>query len=103
MLLWRLLSQIIPTRDRLAGFMPGINTICPLCELQAETYHHLILDCPFITTVWWNSRWHIRTDAFQHLNYEDWILLLLNPQNLFPLAMEEKEEMLHYFAVSLEQ
>lgn len=102
MLLWRLLSQIMPTRARLAGFIPGINTTCPLCELQVETYHHLILDCPVITAVWWNSKWHIRMAAFQHLDYADWILLLLDPQNVFPLSEEDKEEMLHYFAISLE-
>lgn len=71
LLLWRLLSQILPSRERLAGIIPDIDTTCPLCELKVESYHHMLLECPFIMALWWNSRWHIRTNAFNHLTFED--------------------------------
>lgn len=97
-----LLSNILPTRGRLATCMTGIDTTCPVCDCPIESTHHILLECVLPKTLWWHSKWQIKLDGFQHLSVAEWIFLLLDPDNIFPLDKEEKHTMTHFLAVSVE-
>lgn len=51
-LLWRLLSDILPTRHKLGQIFHSGESNCLLCNAELESSHHLMLECPFITTIW---------------------------------------------------
>jgi hypothetical protein len=45
MLLWRIASNVLPTKDNLAKRLGSIDTDCPLCNEAKETITHLFFEC----------------------------------------------------------
>lgn len=101
-LLWRLILNIIPTKERLSQLFPVADPNCVLCNMVPETGHHLILDCPFTIVVWRNSKWQVNLEAFHHLTFQEWFKLLLDPRNCFPMPEDDKKEMLQFAVITLE-
>lgn len=53
--LWRLATNILPTRGNLRRRRVPIDPICPLCFQEAESSEHLFLYCPLAQQVWFSS------------------------------------------------
>ncbi|XP_068466007.1 uncharacterized protein [Phaseolus vulgaris] len=50
---WRVLMGRLPTRVSLSRRGVVVNLMmCPLCQLQVETYHHLFIECKYAQKVW---------------------------------------------------
>jgi hypothetical protein len=52
LLLWRLLHNKLPTDENLSLRGCNLPSICNLCLANAETSHHLFLQCPFALYLW---------------------------------------------------
>lgn len=94
--------DILPTRARLAHFIPNLDTIYHHCGTQVEDLPHILLACPLTKAIRLNSQWQIKIEAFSSSNPMDWIFLILDPNNIFPIDQAAKQVMIHFLAVSLE-
>lgn len=101
-LLWWILANIMPTNHRISRFISLDSENCFLCGAESEDIDHLLLECPLITAVWFNSPWQIRLDVFAGWSTHRWIEELLTPRNAFPLEDDEKRKMIVFLAVSFE-
>jgi hypothetical protein len=79
MLLWRIGTNILPTKDLLAQKV-GINdSSCPLCGEAEETGIHLFFKCNVARAIWFGSCWGLRTESLQLNSNEDILKLVLKP------------------------
>lgn len=60
LLLWKLLVDIIPTKDRIKQLIPLTDLNCYLCGQGPDNIHHLLLNCPIVILCWWNLNWVIK-------------------------------------------
>lgn len=97
-LLWRLLSDILPTKTRLGQIFPNTDPTCPLCNSAEESAIHLTLQCPFAIALWTNSKWQLRLYTFSHMPLIDWFMFILDLENTLPVPRKDKLE-IAYFAV----
>lgn len=102
-LLWKLVANILPILDRLARFVPVLNTCCYLCGEPDETSHHWLLKCPVSRFLWWNSPWKIRLEAYEHMDVQQWISMMLDKNNMLPVDQTEKLKMSVFLVVAFEQ
>ncbi|KAG6641550.1 hypothetical protein CIPAW_09G081400 [Carya illinoinensis] len=57
-LLWKILWNILPTRERLKRFISSIpSTNCHFCDGSEETLLHLFIECPLSRILWSQSNW----------------------------------------------
>lgn len=52
MLLWRVASDVLPTRSKLQRLNSGIPLECPLCQSLEENVVHLFVECSFAWAIW---------------------------------------------------
>lgn len=50
--LWKIMVNILPTKDRIKCFVPLSNLNCLLCGQEEETIQHLFLECPVSIQCW---------------------------------------------------
>ena len=81
MLLWRIASNVLPTKDNLDQRLGVSDTACPLCNEAKETIIHLFFECSVAKAIWFSSCWSIRIDTLQVANYIDIVKLVLEPPN----------------------
>ena len=46
MLIWRIVTRCLPTKESLSRFIDGGDTRCLLCNLELESFVHLFALCP---------------------------------------------------------
>lgn len=46
LVLWKVLSNVLPTKDRIKQFVPLLDLECFLCGSRIEYIHHLLFECP---------------------------------------------------------
>lgn len=51
---------------------------------------------------WRQSKWQINLAAFQHLSCHEWLEVLFNPKNCFPILDDQKVEMLLFAALTFD-
>lgn len=98
-----MLSQSLPTLDRIQRFIKANGQQCYLCDQGVESLHHLILQCPLIKHIWWNSPWKIKVELFSNMPTDEWIALILDAYNDLPLNETEKSKLLQFFVSSFER
>jgi hypothetical protein len=81
MLLWRIASNVLPTKDNLDQRLGVSDTNCPLCNEAKETIIHLFFECSVVKAIWFGSCWSIRVDTLQAANCTDIVKLVLEPPN----------------------
>jgi ribonuclease HI len=81
MLLWRIASNVLPTKDNLDQRLGVSDTACPLCNEAKETIIHLFLECSIAKAIWFGSCWSIRVDTLPAANCTDIVKLVLEPPN----------------------
>lgn len=91
LLIWKVARNILPTKSL---FKTAINhnadqILCPLCETQVETLHHLFFNCYFARILWRQSSWPIDISKFNEFPITVWINNILNPSRSLLIAKEE--------------
>lgn len=56
MLLWRIGSNSLPTKESLMLRLGSNDNLCPLCESAVKTCTHLFFKCPIARPIWFASR-----------------------------------------------
>lgn len=49
---WQLLSDSLPTKDRIVKHGITAPSSCSFCQTSGENARHLFFNCPFTTTLW---------------------------------------------------
>ena len=80
MVLWRVASDILPTKEKLARFFPAMDPKCPLCDASPESFLHLFVYCHAARFLWAGNEWGCRPDALQFDCPGQFIKFLLSPQ-----------------------
>lgn len=62
MLLWRIGSNNLPTRDKLATRICILDLSCVLCGHSFESVCHLFFHCPAARAIWFSTCWGLRSD-----------------------------------------
>uniref|UniRef100_A0A803P4L2 Reverse transcriptase n=1 Tax=Cannabis sativa TaxID=3483 RepID=A0A803P4L2_CANSA len=79
-LLWRILSGCLPLKNRL-GYILESDKVCGLCGEAFENDVHLFRDCHFARCLWFTCLWGILNSNLGNLNFEEWLLWLLEARN----------------------
>lgn len=101
-MIWRILNNIIPTKDRLQGLFQQTDLHCFLCSNANESIDHLLLDYPVAIMCWLQSPWQIRINHFTDDGSTKWFQLLLEENNCFDVEKEEKLRILIYVCIVFE-
>lgn len=76
LLLWKLCTSALPTRNILAQRMPLQDHSCVFCHNFEEKPEHLLLHYPYSTIIWSLIKHPVRIQTLQHLNLIDWIRII---------------------------
>ncbi|KAL5545578.1 hypothetical protein UlMin_005265 [Ulmus minor] len=68
LLWWQLLSNALPTRDKLNSLFFIDDILCPICMTSNETVAHLLFSCDFSRHFWLASPWNLRTELLVDLS-----------------------------------
>lgn len=49
---WRIKNNVLATRNNLAMMRIGKDSVCMMCEKAKETIEHMLLLCPWISSIW---------------------------------------------------
>lgn len=102
-LVWQILNNMIPTKDRLKHLIPLHDTSCFLCKSSLESIDHMIFEC-LITAKWWiQSPWQICISYFTCIGYVKKFSLLLDEGDLFQIDGEERPKILQFVVLVFEQ
>ncbi len=77
--MWRLGSNILPTKLNLAIRLGHGDPMCPLCGIEEESYSHLFLHCQKVRPLWFGLSWGIRTDLILASTSADFVSLVVQP------------------------
>lgn len=83
-LMWRILYNGLPTMERISTYIGGPAHPCYLCNSEPETTQHLLLQCPIVKLLWWNSPWQFIIEAFQNMDNTQWISHIYMSGNPLP-------------------
>ena len=76
MLVWRIVTRCLPTKENLRRFIGGGDTRCPLCNLGHESFVRLFFLCPGTKAIWFKSQWGLRMEVLGLSIELDFIQLL---------------------------
>lgn len=65
-MLWKIISEALPTLDRLSQILDIDGKQCYLCNDDEETKHHLLSEYMVTRRIWWNSLWNIIRQISSH-------------------------------------
>lgn len=103
LLIWKILNHDIPTLDRIQKIFSSSDQLCYLCQHGTETLHHLLLQCPLTKLLWRNSPWQIKIESFSALAVDEWVSLVMEPNNDLPLDTTEKSKIRQFLVTAFEQ
>ncbi|XP_042950095.1 uncharacterized protein LOC122282210 [Carya illinoinensis] len=103
LLLWKIIWDILPTRERLKSFIPSLTSInCPLCDEAEETLLHLFIACPISRILWSQSKWPLNLTSLGLSSIKDWIQFILFPKVKLSLTTEEEHPFRIFAALILD-
>ena len=102
MVLWRVASDILPTKEKLIRFFPSMDPNCRLCDASPKSSLHLFVFCHAARSLWGGNVWGCRPNAMQFSNPGQFINFLVSPIVSFH-GSSNKEEFLLFGALVLEQ
>nr|XP_048325739.1 uncharacterized protein LOC125421294 [Ziziphus jujuba var. spinosa] len=79
MFLWRVLSNVIPTRDLIFTRIGKGDRNCVWCEDKEETLLHIFKDCHFIRRLAFASNWGCRLENWNVSNTKELVEMCINP------------------------
>lgn len=104
MLAWKILVDIIPSRDRIKRFIPLNDMSCFLCGGFIEYVHYVLFECSLSRFCWLNSPWNMHIHLFHNLSPVEWFLAILNKSSGIQLNLDEdgKTRVLHFVVLIFE-
>ena len=93
MFLWRLGSNVLPTRENISHRLDIPDTSCVLYKKELESLHHLF-KCNIVRSLWFVAYWGFKVEHSPTTSLESIINMVLNP----PLASSQH---LDQWAISL--
>ena len=87
MLLWRIGSNVLPTKNNLAIRIGTSDPNCVFCGREPKTATHLFFHCQVARVIWFGCSWGIRTDKMNIASNEDILKVVLNLDELSTLQM----------------
>lgn len=75
-LVWRALSNCLPTLTSLFSKHVSVQVWCPVCQEGIETVMHSLVSCPRANQCWWTI--NLGTSSNQHTDFKVWIEEVLN-------------------------
>ena len=93
--MWRIASNLLPTKDQINWFAINSDLKCPLCNFEIETSLHLFIQCHFARAIWYGNgcQWNLRLDCLQLHSVSEFIEVILDPRldlNLDDLGLEKQ-------------
>ncbi|XP_075636798.1 uncharacterized protein LOC142609041 [Castanea sativa] len=79
MLLWRIGTNSIPTKENLSCRLEHIDPVCTLCKSVSESCVHLFFGWHISRALWYTACWGFRLDQNMVQTFEDIIKLVLEP------------------------
>jgi ribonuclease HI len=77
-LIWRIINQAIPVKDKLTSKGIRCSPICPRCNKALETIDHVFLRCEWARAVWFGSPMTFNSDRInQESSVQDWLIEIL--------------------------
>jgi len=92
MLLWRIVANVLPSKEVISKFNGNIDRCCPLCSSTNESSLHLFTVCTIAKAIWFQSQWGLRMEAIVFESTSDFIYFLISPpfvDNLNPSLRED--------------
>lgn len=89
MLLWRVGTNSLPTRDNLLIRMEVVNPCCILCNQELESACYLFFSYPAARAIWFASCWGYRSDQNPLNSHSNIINLILNPPEALCQAQDQ--------------
>lgn len=84
-----IVSKVLPTSARLGAHNPDIDSICQLCNNQAqETEFHLFCECPFARAVWFGLSLNNIISSYNSSTIISWIKWWITETNLSHLQVK---------------
>ena len=103
MFLWRLRSDMMPTKEKLGQRIGATNKSCSLCNACVEDYSHLFLYCHVAKrAIWIGVPLGIRSDNLDINNHVDIIKLVVDLLAQFYQSKEEANQCSLVMAIPLE-
>ena len=87
MLLWRIWSNVLPTKNKLAIRMGTSDPNYVFCGKEPEIATHLFFHYQVVKAIWFGCSWGIRTDKMNIASNEDIFKVVLNLDKLSTLQM----------------
>lgn len=78
MFLWRIVANVIPTKENLQRRIPIHDTCCALCEQESKSSILLFLECPAVKALWYSYCKGFKPKDHHLTTIEGFIKLMLN-------------------------
>ena len=101
--LWRIASNILPTKVVTSAFNSSADIMCSLCNTSPESITHLFWECSLARVLWYGCKWCIRTEFIQVTSAIQLIETLIIPPNCFNLEKVEVEQFIVIGAIIFDQ
>lgn len=79
MLIWRLGSNALPTKDNLMKRLANVDPTCIFSKEKLESGVHLCCECPVTKAIWFSSCWGFRLDSVPINAINDLAKLIIEP------------------------
>lgn len=89
MFLWRIVANVLPTRDNLSRRMGIRKTCCTICKQEEESPCHLFLNCPITKVLCFTTCWGFKANESSINNPVDIVKLVIDPPQAFYQASEK--------------
>ncbi|KAF3441398.1 hypothetical protein FNV43_RR15312 [Rhamnella rubrinervis] len=78
--LWRMLANVIPTKEVLANRLMLRETSCICCAAEAETRFYVFKECPLINSLAFASSWSCRWEIWECSSVRELVEACLSPE-----------------------
>ncbi|KAH9620182.1 hypothetical protein KSS87_012605 [Heliosperma pusillum] len=97
-LLWKILTNSLPTREEFVKRTIQIDPVCPLCQSESsvETTAHLFRDCEVSKRIWAGSALGINNGYTDHVPIDSWII---NWYKLFSACKENQTTIISFSSI----
>ena len=100
--LWRIATDILPTRSQLSKFASDFDNICPLCEMAPESSLHLFHHCLVSQVLWFGSFWGFKIANFQFSSPSQLVDFVVCPPNDLFLDKLQKDKFTLFAALLMD-
>ncbi|PON91371.1 Ribonuclease H-like domain containing protein [Trema orientale] len=85
--------------ERLGQVFGGTRMQCCLCSEAPDLISHLFFQCPFTISIWFGSKWQVRTDSLPNLDGRELVSWILSTPQLAHCDTEVKRQFTLFGAV----